>query len=128
MNPKFDHVLNIASFITSILLSFHIIFMIYLYLKRINKRIHYYNEPFENRFKAFFCLYPSSHIYNRIYNLFFLIARALVIVAMVIGEDAFTRYLMIVIGCFFFFNDIAQVKFGWSSKKLSILQILGHFV
>ena len=78
-----------------------------LYLKRVNKRIHFFNEQYENRYKGFFCLYPSSKAYNRLYNFSYMIARCLIVVAVIVESSMFLKISMIAIGCLFFINEIA---------------------
>jgi len=69
--------------------------------------MNYFNEENLRKFKAFFIMFPSDQLFNKLYILLIMICKVIVVTSVVSENSIFIKTGIIFVGLFFFGNDIA---------------------
>jgi len=60
----------------------------------------------ERRYKGFFMMFPTSRMYNRLYNLMVMFCKALMVITIMIGNSIFKETGIIFVALFFIANEV----------------------
>jgi len=112
---NFESALNIVGFVVAIILSLHIIFMIVVYLKKAQEKMNYFNEEDLRKYRVFFMMFPSNHLYNKLYMLLIMICKVFVLTSVICDNSIFIKTGIVFVGIFFL--EMISHKWWFDSKR-----------